>query len=842
MRRASVAVLVLVAIALGAISNPNGGDDRVGAANSLPPKEARSVVYIQGIDSHSDCFGGCLDRAPAWLNGYLSSQPAVNSKLDVWFRYFSYSRSWCYSEIQSPWAPWYDKADTCDGVTTAAADLKDYIELQTQGGVKATIIGHSMGGLVAAYLVAKEPDWARQHIASVVTFDSPLKGIADAAAIAKDAVSECDYGAPPPNSLRDLQGSSDVVSKAQEVCSGDPSQRIPFFTIDATSDEYLWFEAVGSARTQTDCDRAHMTSNQTHSGVWDDGTTAKKQFVACGVMGTWPCTLDQKAMVYPGESTETHMTVPDGAARVRFVFGFGSVVRTTLISSDGTSYGPDGAGPVAGYGVDDTSETYVIQDPAPGTWTIRLHGVDVPLGGEDVSLNLLVEEQAGTAEPPLPSIDVSVSPPPNAAGWNNTDVAVDWTVTGATSTSGCNDTVLTQETAGTVLTCTASNSAGTTQLSTRVIKIDKTPPVTDMSHEPAAPDGKRGWYKSPVTFTLDPSDPLLTSGELGSGVQYTKWQLNGGGWQDYTGPFTIELEGWNILHWYSGDKADNVEATQEYRFKLDTTRPEISITEGILDGLHWDQVHLERGILTNTNTLGLSGNATDNLCLWEVRAVDVDSGQTLASQQPVGANTPDWPPPYPPNSLGYGLNVPLHTGINNINVVAEDCAGWEKAIFIQIVYVIPGPYDPRSKGFWYDAVKTGKYSETDFQTLLDYVNVAADTFGPAVRNIYGPGTLANYRTVLSPVTSDMETLQKAQLLATWLNLVSGRVAVLTPADLTKVKGWPQVVDNTGGSPLTFALNVPMEVEEVDQTRAATRPTYEIAKNLLEAFNLRRIIP
>jgi len=128
------------------------------------------------------------------------------------------------------------------------------------------------------------------------------------------------------------------------------------------------------------------------------------------------------------------------------------------------------------------------------------------------------------------------------------------------------------------------------------------------------------------------------------------------------------------------------------------------------------------------------------------------------------------------------------------------------------------------------------------QTLLDYINVASDTFGPAARNIYGLVTLDNYRGILVPSSSDMETLQKAQLLGAWLNLVSGRVAVLTPANLTKVKGWAQVVDNTGGSALTFALNVPMEVEEVDQTRLADRPLYEIAKNLLEAFNNRKIIP
>jgi hypothetical protein len=40
--------------------------------------------------------------------------------------------------------------------------------------------------------------------------------------------------------------------------------------------------------------------------------------------------------------------------------------------------------------------------------------------------------------------------------------------------------------------------------------------------------------------------------------------------------------------------------------------------------------------------------------------------------------------------------------------VAEDFAGWKKSVLIQAVYLIPGPYDRRTIGFWYNAVKTGK--------------------------------------------------------------------------------------------------------------------------------------
>jgi hypothetical protein len=432
-----------------------------------------------------------------------------------------------------------------------------------------------------------------------------------------------------------------------------------------------------------------------------------------------------------------------------------------------------------------------------------------------------------------PGITGSWAPPPNAYGWNNESVNVHFecsdNLSGVASCPA--DVGVTNEGRNQYVSGTAWDYADNSRSTTvGPINIDKTPPVTTATLDPPAPNGKRGWYISDVTVCLPGSDPQLADGSPGSGVRETLYQVNSGGWQTYAGCFVVGTESKdNLVEFYSADYADNVEPTRNVHFKLDKTPPEKVIREGILDGLHWDLMHLERGVLTNTDTLALFGEATDNLCLWEVRAINDGS---LADSQPGNEQT----------FLSWSLDIPLHVGINTINVIAEDCAGWERDPTIKVVYVTPGPYDPRTIGFWYNAVGTGKYTPDQMQTLLDYINVVSDVFGPAARNIYGLVTLDSYRGILAPSSSDMETLQKAQLLGSWLNLVSGRVAVLTPADLTKVKGWARVVDNTGGSPLTFALNVPMEVEEVDQTRLATRGVYEIAKNLLEAFNIRKIIP
>jgi Lactonase, 7-bladed beta-propeller len=66
-------------------------------------------------------------------------------------------------------------------------------------------------------------------------------------------------------------------------------------------------------------------------------------------------------------------------------------------------------------------------------------------------------------------------------GWYRSNVTVSWSVTdpesGIVSSSGCNTTNLTADTAGVTLTCSATNGAGLSSSVPVTIKIDKTPPV-----------------------------------------------------------------------------------------------------------------------------------------------------------------------------------------------------------------------------------------------------------------------------------------------------------------------------------------------------------------------------
>ena len=110
-----------------------------------------------------------------------------------------------------------------------------------------------------------------------------------------------------------------------------------------------------------------------------------------------------------------------------------------------------------------------------------------------------------------PEIDVAVSPEPNEAGWNSSDVTVTWSVrdpeTGIAASSGCTTRSLTDETGGLTLTCTATNGAGAAASRSVTVKIDRTPPALTCPATPSMiwpPNGEM----VPVSLSVGVADAL----------------------------------------------------------------------------------------------------------------------------------------------------------------------------------------------------------------------------------------------------------------------------------------------------------------------------------------------
>lgn len=99
---------------------------------------------------------------------------------------------------------------------------------------------------------------------------------------------------------------------------------------------------------------------------------------------------------------------------------------------------------------------------------------------------------------------------------------------------------------------------------------DTTAPITTADLNPEQPNGGNGWYTSDVSVSLSAADDL-------SGVANIQYQLNGAGWEDYTGTIILTDEGTHTLEYRSRDYAGNVELAQSLTIPIDMSPPLLTI-------------------------------------------------------------------------------------------------------------------------------------------------------------------------------------------------------------------------------------------------------------------------
>ena len=172
-----------------------------------------------------------------------------------------------------------------------------------------------------------------------------------------------------------------------------------------------------------------------------------------------------------------------------------------------------------------------------------------------------------------PTITASAVPPPNANGWNNTDVTVTFTCADATSgIATCPAPVtVTTEGAGQVVSGTAFDLAGNSASTSVTVNVDKTAPAVQID--------------SPADGAMVPSSPVTVSGTATDALSgIASVQCNGTA-ATLTGPsFSCAVPivaGSNTITVEARDAAGNAAtATRTVRLEAggDTTPPTINIT------------------------------------------------------------------------------------------------------------------------------------------------------------------------------------------------------------------------------------------------------------------------
>ncbi|MBZ5629818.1 MAG: VCBS repeat-containing protein [Acidobacteriia bacterium] len=107
-----------------------------------------------------------------------------------------------------------------------------------------------------------------------------------------------------------------------------------------------------------------------------------------------------------------------------------------------------------------------------------------------------------------PSISATISPAPNSAHWNNSNVTVSFTCSDKTSgVASCPSPVLlTNEGARQVVSGTVTDKAGNKATTSVTVNLDKTPPIVSGTINP--PPDEFGWNTSNVTVSFGCSDQL----------------------------------------------------------------------------------------------------------------------------------------------------------------------------------------------------------------------------------------------------------------------------------------------------------------------------------------------
>ena len=272
--------------------------------------------------------------------------------------------------------------------------------------------------------------------------------------------------------------------------------------------------------------------NSTNVTVTFTGADSLSGIASC----TAPITLSTEG---PGQTASGLCTDNAGNVSATATVSGINIDKTPPVVVPSVSPAPNGAGwnttsPV--------TVTWSVTDPSPGSSVTSSTGCTtstVTAETAGTTFTCTATNIAGLTTTNSVTVKLDISPPvvagsltpaPNAAGWNNSNVTVAWSATdpisGIASSTGCAPATVSTETTGTVFTCTATNGAGLTTSASLTVKLDKTAPVASNVH--ATPSAIYINNGTSVTATI--TDSL-------SGVASAQYNIDGGSFIAMTGTF-----------------------------------------------------------------------------------------------------------------------------------------------------------------------------------------------------------------------------------------------------------------------------------------------------------------
>ncbi len=250
----------------------------------------RKVIVLQGINSSSNCTDD--PRTPedermvgrvAWVRETLQGRDVAQyvQYAEEDFFYFDYGAGYCPDDPETPEIdesknPNYSKIFTCVNGVARSSNILDLLItriLQINDETQIDIIGHSMGGVIAAYWVATHQDDSRlKNIHSVITFDSPLQGLEGS----KVTVGKLLTCLGDDTAWNELHEDSDVMRTIQER---QPDTIVPLVTIRAVGD----ISVTDSRATLPGEWRDLHRPMGSHSELWSDPIPDALRLVAFAV-------------------------------------------------------------------------------------------------------------------------------------------------------------------------------------------------------------------------------------------------------------------------------------------------------------------------------------------------------------------------------------------------------------------------------------------------------------------------------------------------------------------------------------------------------------------------------